>query len=636
MSYNGNTFTLLCSKGGFTEAENVDITPPTAMVDNSKNLNINSQVRTKRGGTRHVNSAAFSGTPQIMGIYQFIAENLSEFTIVATKDGSVYKNSSTTIKTGLSTSNFFAFESFDDELFICDGGNVPQVWDGLAASTSDITSPANDWTANNSYPQWMIKHGRGNSERMWAFGCAATPNTVYASINGDAQNFVSAGAETVITLNINTGDGFGIVAAVEFGDRIICFGKKRSYIIDDSSTDTANWGYQEAQWTGGAANRRVVVKIPNDIIVMAEDGDIYSVMSAENYGDYKAASLSKKANINNWIRKNLNLSALNEAHAIYDPVLRAIKFFVVRSGKTQVDTALVYFIDEKPEEAWMIHQTTVIASPAAPSVVLAGLGVGNVDSGKHSYRVSFVNSYGDLAQGVVSDVVTTTGGDGQVVVFNIPTGNANVTARKIYRTVAGDTGEHLFLTTIADNSTTIFADNIADSSLGAAAPQPASGYNASAAGLIRVSQGNYQVYTGDYSGEIWSLEEKIISDEGNGFYAGFRTPDMFLDNPRATKNFKKAWVVGKPESAGTDLTIDWWVDGVKQTEKTLSMANDGGVFGESEFGTGVWGGSTLVESAVDFGKNGKRIKFEIYNSEANKTFSLSEILIDYKTLTHIS
>lgn len=58
---------------------------------------------------------------------------------------------------------------------------------------------------------------------------------------------------------------------------------------------------------------------------------------------------------------------------------------------------------------------------------------------------------------------------GQVLVSAIPTGSANVTARKIYRTAAGQSQLKL-LTTIANNTATTHTDTTPDASLGANAP----------------------------------------------------------------------------------------------------------------------------------------------------------------------
>lgn len=106
-------------------------------------------------------------------------------------------------------------------------------------------------------------------------------------------------------------------------------------------------------------------------------------------------------------------------------------------------------------------------APGACTAALAGLGAGNVNSGTHSYKVTFVTAGGETDAGAVSATVTTTAGNGQVALSAIPTGSTAVTSRKLYRTAAGNavTGPWLLLATIADNSTTTYADNTADASL---------------------------------------------------------------------------------------------------------------------------------------------------------------------------
>jgi hypothetical protein len=58
----------------------------------------------------------------------------------------------------------------------------------------------------------------------------------------------------------------------------------------------------------------------------------------------------------------------------------------------------------------------------------------------------------------------------QVALSGIPVGAASVTARKIYRTVAGGAAPYKLLATLADNVTTTYLDALADASLGANAP----------------------------------------------------------------------------------------------------------------------------------------------------------------------
>lgn len=111
-----------------------------------------------------------------------------------------------------------------------------------------------------------------------------------------------------------------------------------------------------------------------------------------------------------------------------------------------------------------------VTAPGAPVAALAGLGAGNVNSGTHSYKVTFVSASGETEAGTASNVVTTAAGDGQVALSAIPVStSALVTSRNIYRTEAGGAAYKL-LTTIANNTATTFADNVADASLTTAAP----------------------------------------------------------------------------------------------------------------------------------------------------------------------
>lgn len=351
MSYAGQAYAIPCSRGGVNYSPNFDAVPAESMVDPSKNINMHTGGRSKRGGTAHVNGSAVAGTPSILDGFDFRLKNGTQFIVFRASDGGLYKNFTDTIKTGLATSGFGSFENFNNELYVTDGEHTPQTWNGAAASTSDITTPATDWSGATQ-PRYVIRHGRGASQRLWFFGVPGKEDYLYFSSHNDGK-VVNGGTSGF--LRIDTGDGFGIVGAVDYGERLIAFGKNQAYIVDDSDATIANWGYQATLWKGGAAHHKLIVRTPNDVIAMAEDGEIYSVTSVPDYGDYKQASISRPSFIHNWIADNANLGEIGKFHAAYDPVIRAIKFWVVRNGKTTPDTALVFFIDRPVDEAWMVH-----------------------------------------------------------------------------------------------------------------------------------------------------------------------------------------------------------------------------------------------------------------------------------------
>lgn len=112
---------------------------------------------------------------------------------------------------------------------------------------------------------------------------------------------------------------------------------------------------------------------------------------------------------------------------------------------------------------------TQLTAPGAATAALAGLGAGNVNSGTHSYKITFVTSAGETQAGAASNIITTTSGNGQVTLSAIPTGATGTASRNIYRTKAGGS-VYFLLTALSDNTTTIYADNIADVSLTTTAP----------------------------------------------------------------------------------------------------------------------------------------------------------------------
>jgi len=343
--------------------------------------------------------------PSVTGVFDFTLANLNQFIVRATSDGQIWKTNAAAIKTGWAANKKVHAMQWADEVFFCNGANIPTVWNGVDASTTDLSLLPSDWTGSN-YPARMIQHGRGNSLRNWALGCPSTPKTIYVTPNGTPKDFSDA---NVLTFNIETGDGFGIVGGIDFGDRLIVFGKNRSFIIDDADTNTANWGYNESQWSGGAATGRLIVRTPNDIVCMMEDGDIYSVTAAETYGDYKAASLTRPSYMHEWIKEYVNLGCIADFHALYDPVLRCILFFVARAAETEVNTALAYFIDKPPNKAWTILDNQDYESgysALCSAKARAGAGKWKIYTGSYGGRIWKLNeeNRNDNGNGYVSGI----------------------------------------------------------------------------------------------------------------------------------------------------------------------------------------------------------------------------------------
>lgn len=518
MSYQGDTFSVPMNRGGFTNNPNADLIDPEMMVM-ARNINIFENGRGKRGGTKHFSSASTRDS-QLMGVVDFTLIDGTQHVVTTATEGEIWKDNTTQLKSGLAASKFSTFAINNDKLYISNGADVPQTWDGSAGSTTDLSAVPTDWTGSN-FPTQIVIHGSGNSERGWALGCPSNVHTLYVTPDtaGGDLDFTQG---TIVTFNIETGDGFGLVGGVEFGDKFIVFGKNQAYIINDSSTTVADWGYVTAQWKGGVAHSRLIVKTPNDVVCMMDDGNIYSVTAVQQFGDYKSASITKPSWIDKWIRDNTDLSKIDQFHGVYDPELRLIRIFVVRSGQTTVDTCLVYNIDRGPEEGWVIH----------------------------------------------------------------------------------------------DNQSN------------------ASGFDASSSAVVRrspASDHSTYVYTGDYSGNVWELEEVTKNDNSAAYFAGFKTPRLTFNNPRVTKKYHRGWLVTE-EKGDYNLFINTWVDGVALTQQTVDLSGAGALWGTMVWGSFTWAGDVLIDQPFDIGTKGKRIQFEIFNSNVDEDFFVSQLLIDHKLL----
>ena len=369
MAYKGSNVVIDCGFGGLTGNNNIESIKASMMVYPTRNLNLQNGGRQKRGGSALVNVAAFSGAPHVVGVYDFLMESGTQYIITATNDGKIRKDATTTIGTGMSTSSYYSFETGDNKLFIADGVTMPQVWDGTSG-ISEIDHPATDWATKK--PFQFIKYGRFNSERMWAI----CKNGIYGSTKEDFEDFTDS---TVIYIPIDTSDGFGLQgAAILLSGRLCLFGKNKAYILEDADTDTDLWGYMKAPWDGGVANFRLIIRTATDVVCMTEEGEIYSVSAAETEGEDEKASLTRPALINTWIQDRVNLAFIADFHGVYDPVLRAIKIFVVRTGQLTIDTALVNFGDIGSENGWMVHDNQqYVSGYSATSSALIRKGVGN-------------------------------------------------------------------------------------------------------------------------------------------------------------------------------------------------------------------------------------------------------------------
>src|SRR5262245_19116494 len=175
-------------------------------------------------------------------------------------------------------------------------------------------------------------------------------------------------------------------------------------------------------------------------------------------------------------------------------------------------------------------------------------GTGNVDPGLHSWAVTFVTGSGESNLGTNSTPLDVIGGSpptGSIVNLTaIPLGPTGTTARKIYRTVSGNTGNFKLVGTINDNTTTIFADNIADSSLGANAP--------SVGPVVLIDANRIGSTIATFAGRVWISIRRVTS-----FTAPNSTTDFSPANAGGSFIMTDAAFIGNIVKLWSALDVLW-------------------------------------------------------------------------------
>ena len=179
-------------------------------------------------------------------------------------------------------------------------------------------------------------------------------------------------------------------------------------------------------------------------------------------------------------------------------------------------------------------------NPSACTAALAGTGAGNLSNGDYTYKITFITATGESELGSVSNTVTVVdnGVDGQISLTNIPTGNAYVTNRNIYRTEAGGSTYKL-VGSVEDNTTTIYTDNVADGSLGSEGPS------------INTT-GRYYIMTDREVNKIASVSgNTLILDDTGG------TRDVYYNSKLSTHDDNSPiYIIESSSGNGDGITVD--------------------------------------------------------------------------------
>lgn len=158
-----------------------------------------------------------------------------------------------------------------------------------------------------------------------------------------------------------------------------------------------------------------------------------------------------------------------------------------------------------------------------------------------------------------------------------------------------------------------------------------SGYNASASGEVRVSPGNYQIWTVDGSGAVWGLEQTSRDDNGNPYPVVIATKAQDTGLPRNQKHYLAICLRG--QASGTvNFTMYPFVEGVALGPQTFQLNGSGATFDSATFDNSYFATDLVTTAPVYLGVYGRDLQLQLFETEIGVDFFLAEIIYLVKPL----
>lgn len=383
MAYAGLIVPLNIGFQGFTGRRNPVITQPGKLTA-AQDITFEGGLLQKEGGAAKYNSSAISGTPDVIGGWDWHPTGTStQRMVVVTSAGAILKDSGagtfpTTLASGLTVTDsvpVFAeggaeVAGNDRKLFIFLGSDSPEVLSADGATTAAMTAEAADWAANPPTFGFMHAGGGFSAARLYAGGNANDKHRIYYSTPTDHGDFTGTGSGSI---SVYPGVGARLVGGVSWKGVAVLFKRNAIYLLDTASiTDPL---VKQVSSTVGAAGPGGILQIENDVLFMSRQGSIHALSAVQEFGDSETSNLTAVEDLDEWIRRNVNLSVLENVRSIWYPAKREAHFCVALIGSTELNCRIILDLSQpgnirfriskrdEPYSIWMKEDSDGVSRP---------------------------------------------------------------------------------------------------------------------------------------------------------------------------------------------------------------------------------------------------------------------------------
>lgn len=220
--------------------------------------------------------------------------------------------------------------------FVFSGGSQVQVVVGDGTTYRNITKPAFDWST--SFPTYGLIY----RSRLWCFGNASAPDFLYASVEGNQEDFqTTVNATDSQFYDVGAGEGDGIAAIFVFKNRLFIVKKPFGlYQLNDSDPSPANWYITRVNADFGVASPHSIAQVFDDVLLMNTQGSVTSLAAAFQFGDISSADIFTKLAVERYFRQEISGFGLPETYGLYYQDKKQV-YFTYQSKSSTVQDGIV-------------------------------------------------------------------------------------------------------------------------------------------------------------------------------------------------------------------------------------------------------------------------------------------------------
>lgn len=368
MSFQGYTAPLLMGPEGLTGTKNLSQVQAGQLIK-AMTVTFENGTMQKEGGASKYNSSPISGSPSVIGGWDWWPTPPVQRMVVYTSAGAVLKDDgggtfATTLVSGLQAGIQPVFVEAGKEvaannrkLFLFNQKDRVRVLSADGVAMTVITTPPADWSvSDNSVNQpWF---GVVHEDRLWGAGNENDPHRAYYSMETNHEDFTGAGSGS---LPIFSGVGIRLVGGLSFKGLLILWKYPNGiFAVDTSDPTPANWRVTQISKEIGAAGFHSIVQIDNDVIWIDSGWNVQSIAAVQEFGDLGSVNVSESSQMGPFINSNVNLVKLMNVRGVYYLNKRAIHYAVAGAGDTLNTRRLVLDLkrlDRPPRFRWSDRDT---------------------------------------------------------------------------------------------------------------------------------------------------------------------------------------------------------------------------------------------------------------------------------------